>query len=574
MSKIIGKYPCLSCSSSDAMVLYENNDGTNTANCFSCETFFGSRALIKAGIIEDDGSMNARIYPQQSGKTVKDFTFNKLKEIQEEYPIRGFKERGIPKIVCEHYGVKVSYDSDGQIDSHYYPYDKNSYKIRELPKDFRWEGKASKKLFGQDKFNGAGRKLIITEGEIDALSVATASYNRYKKFYPIVGMSSASGTKALLEQRSWIRSFQEVILCGDQDEAGEKALREAAKIIGYDKVKIVKLPEGKKDANEVLIDPNANGKTILMEAIFDATKFVPSGIIAKEDIWTQLEEYNAKQSIPYPKCMHGVNKKIKGMRGGEITLFISGTGSGKSTMFREVMLELIENTEDKIGVISLEESPAETSRKLAGMALNRNPADQEIPLEELREGFDKVFQVNAEGEERIVLLDHQGSMNDESIIEKLEYMALNGCKYLFIDHITILVSEGVENLQGLEAQDKVMNDLLRIVKRYPDVWIGLISHLRKAPNGKKSFEDGKLPTMDDIRGSGSIKQISMDIIAFARNMNAESEDERNTIKMAVLKARFTGLTGPVEGSQFIHRTGRLQPLDFIPEDNDGDFTSI
>jgi len=78
--------------------------------------------------------------------------------------------------------------------------------------------------------------------------------------------------------------------------------------------------------------------------------------------------------------------------------------------------------------------------------------------------------------------------------------------------------------------------------------------------------------MDDIRGSGSIKQISFDIIAFARNMNAEKDVERNQIKMAVLKARFTGLTGPVEGARFNHKTGRLEALDFVPEDeDDGDF---
>ena len=215
------------------------------------------------------------------------------------------------------------------------------------------------------------------------------------------------------------------------------------------------------------------------------------------------------------------------------------------------MLHLLSNTEDKIGVISLEESPAETARKLAGMAIERNPAKEEIPIEELKVGFDKVF-----GSDRVVLLDHQGSINDSSIIDQLEYMCLTGCKYLFIDHITILVSEGVENLTGNEAQDKVMNDLLRLVKRHP-VWIGLVSHLRKAPGGGKSFEEGKLPSIDDIRGSGSIKQISFDIISFARNLTAQVERERNTIKMRILKSRYTGLTGTVKGAYYNYDTGRL-----------------
>jgi len=113
-------------------------------------------------------------------------------------------------------------------------------------------------------------------------------------------------------------------------------------------------------------------------------------------------------------------------------------------------------------------------------------------------------------------------------------------------------------LTGLEAQDKVMNDLLRLVKRYTDVWIGLVSHLRKVQSGTKSFEEGKLPSLDDIRGSGSIKQISFDIIAFARDMGAESEEIRNTILMTSLKSRFTGLTGKVEGLRYFSETGRLK----------------
>ena len=104
------------------------------------------------------------------------------------------------------------------------------------------------------------------------------------------------------------------------------------------------------------------------------------------------------------------------------------------------------------------------------------------------------------------------------IINQLEYMALSGCKYLFIDHITILVSEGADGLTGNEAIDKVMNDLLRISKQH-DVWIGLVSHLRKMQQTGKSFEEGHMPTVDDIRGSGSIKQISHDIIAFSRNLS-------------------------------------------------------
>lgn len=549
---VVRNQPCLNpeCGSHDARQVYE--DGTSY--CFSCRKAFKP---------QEEGE--EFVAHQQSTKAPDFFKSRLTPEEIKAYPTRGFKDRNVEKNVAEFFDVRVSYNADGEIDTHYYPYDDGqAYKVRKLPKQFSWVNK-SNGLFGQSKFNGAGKRLIITEGEIDALSMAQASMKKYGKIYPVVALSSAvMASKSLLESRDWIRSFGEVVLCLDNDDAGQKATEEAIRIIGIDKVKVAKLPC--KDPNEVLLK---HGHDRLLQCVFDAAPYVPSGIIGKEELWDALQNYNNAVSVPYPPCLAGVNTKLKGMRGGEITLFISGTGSGKSTILRETMLHLLETTESKIGVISLEESPAETARKLAGMAINRNPAKEEIPIEDLKVGFDEVF-----GSDRVVLLDHQGSINDNSIIDQLEYMCLIGCKYLFIDHITILVSEGVENLTGNEAQDKVMNDLLRLVKRHTDVWIGLVSHLRKAGSGKKSFEEGRLPSIDDIRGSGSIKQVSFDIISFARNLTAKDEKVRNSIKMRILKSRYTGLTGVVNGAYYEYDTGRLQGLDQIVEDEEEDFTSI
>jgi twinkle protein len=364
-------------------------------------------------------------------------------------------------------------------------------------------------------------------------------------------------TKSLLENREWLRTFGEVVLCFDNDEAGKKATDEAIKIIGIDKAKIVKYPKDCKDSNDVL---KKFGSARLLQCVFDSQPWSPAGIISKEDIWKQITERNALVSVPYPPCLEGINKKIKGMRLGEIALFISGTGSGKSTVVREIELHLLETTNDKIGVISLEESPGETGIKLSGMAIHKNPSHNEIPDEELKVGFDKVF-----GTDRVVVLDHQGSIKDDSIIDQLEYMCLIGCKYLFIDHITILVSEGADGLTGNEAIDKIMNDLLRLVKRH-NVYICLISHLRKVQTGGKSFEEGRIPSLDDIRGSGSIKQVSFDVIAFARDMNNAEEYVRNTICMAVLKSRTMALTGPVEGAVYNNVTGRLTAFNATAEE--------
>lgn len=548
MGKIVsGNLPCLdqiNCKSSDARRVYE--DGTSF--CFSCKSFFPK--VAGEVITREEGDR----YIAKARQKTPDDLMKELNEIK-SLPCRGFVERKISKTVCEFFGVKVSYNSDGQIDTHYYPYDGGSaYKVRELPKTFKWVSKSTS-LFGKDKFNGGGRKLIIVEGEVDTLTVAEVSQNRYGKIYPVVGLSSAVMTKSLLENREWIRSFGEVILALDEDTAGREALEAAIKIVGVDKAKIAKLPA--KDPNEVYLKFGAD---TLQQAIFDAAAYVPSGIIRKEALWEALVSYNNTPSHPYPECLEGVNKKTKGKRLGEISLFVSGTGSGKSSLMREILYDVLKTTDSKIGVIALEESPAETARKFAGLALNKNPAYEELSLDDLRPGFDEVF-----GDDRVIVLDHQGAETNDGIVSKIEYMALAGCQYIVLDHITIAVSEGSHGLTGLEAQDKMMNELLKVVKRM-NIWLGLVSHLRKTQGQGKSFEEGKLPNLDDIRGSGSTKQISMDVVAFARNMSHPDETVRNTIKMSVLKCRYTGLTGPVNGAAYDFKTGRLHGIDnFGPE---------
>ena len=265
------------------------------------------------------------------------------------------------------------------------------------------------------------------------------------------------------------------------------------------------------------------------------------------------------KSRPYPKCLTGLNDKLKGIRQGEITLFTSGTGSGKSTIVKEIVLDLLQDEENKIGLISLEESVGDTAEKFIEMTLNQKLDHDDNNLSELdlRQGFESVF-----ADERLVLLDHQGSVGDSTLTDKIEYMCLMGCKYLVLDHITIAVSEGSEGLSGNEAIDKVMSDLLKIVKKH-NIWLCLISHLRKAPGGGASFEEGKLASIDDIKGSGSIKQISFDIVAFARNLVADNATERNTIKFRVLKSRFTGLTGSAGAAIYNTKTGRLTSTDNV-----------
>jgi twinkle protein len=522
-------YPCR-CGSSDARKKYRDN----RSFCFACHKTFDL----------DGNPLEAKNFDSMPDGLTPAM-------IKSDMISRGFRERGITKTITTFFGVKVGYNSEGEIDTHYYPYDGGEcYKSRELPKQFSWikeKGKkSSESLFGKELFNGGGKRIVITEGEIDAMTVAQAYLLKYKKIYPVVGMSSAMMTRSLINSREWLRSFEEIILCLDNDEAGETATNEAVRILGVDKVKIAKLPL--KDPNKVFLEKSPED---LLSCIYNAARHIPSGIITKDEIWSRLANAVDTPVIPYPNCLGGLNDSLQGMRFHDIVLIVSGTGCGKSTVVREIELHLRETTEHRIGVIHLEETPEKCAVKLSSMYLNVNPANVKLELDQIKPAFDYLFE-----DDRLIVLDHQGSMKDGSIIDKLEYMCLMGCKFIALDHLTILVSEGVEGEKGNEGQDRIMSDLLKLVLKY-ELCIILIAHLRKTSNMQKAFESGEMPTLDDIKGSGALKQIPMDIIGLARDTTSGEIEVRNSVRISILKARETGNTGPTRGTFFDKETGRL-----------------
>jgi twinkle protein len=541
MGKLKSKGPCAACGSSDACATYD--DGSTW--CFSCSTYTAADGT-------DYGKTDNPHVPKPKAAPIN----------PQDLRSGALESRGISKAVAEHFGVKLAFDANGQPTKHYYPYEDGLWKIRTLPKEFTATGSLTEKLFGKDVCAKNGGKLVVvTEGEVDALTVAEAEWSASGKFLNVVSLSSAAvAEKAFLANRAWLRSFDKIVLWLDADEPGEKAQATAIKILGVDKVVIAGVA-GFKDANEVLKE---KGSTAVRSAVYEARKWVPSGILTPEALWEQLCSYEDQPSVPYPPCMKGVNEMTHGMRMGEIALFVAGSGLGKSTLLREVALHIAGPLKAKVGFIALEDSPAETARKLSGMLINKNPQFQKVPREELKDAFDQLF-----GTESISVYDHAGVQDESAIIDKVEYFAVNGYKYIILDHLTLMVSESQGKLGTNEATDVIMGKLLSVVKRH-DVWLGLVCHLRKVPASEgANYEEGAMPTMDSIKGSGSTKQISMTIVAATRATTAENAEERDLTKYAVLKCRATGLTGPAGATRYNRITGRLEFVEgstsFVPE---------
>ena len=420
---------CEPCGSSDANAVY--SDGSTY--CFSC------KKTNPSGTEETDIEFNV----VQSHLSLEEIS---------NLPIEGF--RNISKKVLYNAGVKIEYDENRNIISHFYPITVNkkvkAYKKRIVAtKDFRSIGRAEvPELFNQCN-SGKRKNLVITEGEVDCLSILEMLTKAKAQFDVVSIVNGAqSARRNIASNLEFINKYEKVFLAFDNDEHGIEAAKDVAHIIKPGKAHIVNSVH--KDANEALCKEQIDS---YLQDVWSAKTYKPDNFVSGEKIWDAFKERSTVKSIPYPDCLKGLNDKLFGMRLGEITLFTSGTGSGKSTVVKETILNLLNNTEDKIGLISLEESIGDTATKLIGMSINKNiRMPEDVTEEEARKGYEKVF-----GDERLILLDHQGSVADTSLLDRIEYLAALGCRYLILDHLTIAVSEGIDGATGNEAVDKVMS---------------------------------------------------------------------------------------------------------------------
>jgi twinkle protein len=550
--------PCPCGRSSDAFVIYDSGWG----HCFS-----GKCGGTNHKVDPDT------LYPEPSLSELKSTRKNtvSLEEIQ-SYESRGNAERRLLKNVAEFYGIKASTAPDGSVERFFFPsVDPGSntvsaYKVKN-PRDkkdtYIVGGKTG--LMGIEHFRNGGKRIVVTEGEEDCWAIQSANFLKYGKFYPVVHMGSASQTKNLLAERDTLLKFDEVVLWFDNDEEGNSAVEKAAKIIGYDRVKVVRSDQ--KDANDTLMLGTDMKKAAdqVVYLMLDAKPYNPAGIVRGSDTWLKFKSQKEMKFLPWPPFLSKLNSMTFGRAIPSITMLAAGTGVGKSSLLREDIMHVrtLKQPSEKIGGVFLEETVGETTQGLLSIALNKRvglPTTQTTEEEEY-EAWKSIF-VREDGEEDFLLIDHQGSVSDSSLLDKIEFLAVSGCKYIYLDHITIAVSEEKDNVNA--AIDHFMNRLLQLVQRH-QVWICVVSHLRKVKAGEDSFESGARIFEDDLKGSGSLKQVAYQTIALSRNKLDEDETQRHTTAVWLLKDRRTGSSGPAGYYRFDGTTGRLVEVEPVSD---------
>jgi twinkle protein len=489
--------PCNNCGSSDANSLY--TDGHYF--CFSCRTYTPAEGINHS----------------QSPRTMNN----------ENIELRGhpqaLRRRGISETTCRKFRIHRDGDtllfpyftSDGVI---------KGLKVKNKRKIFSYEGVSTDTLFGQHLFPATGKRIVVTEGELDAASCYEAMSG-----WPMVSLphGAASAKKDIQKQIPLFQGYEEIVLFFDSDEPGRKAAEDAAGVLPPGKVKIARM-EAYKDPSEAL---QAGDTEAIRKAIWDAKTYRPDGIIEGKTLLELVTTPQPPFDHEYP--FKGLNKKLHGIRYGELTTITAGTGAGKTSFVRHIAADLL-NKGESVGILELEASNRRTALGLMSTAVGKNFNIGEHDEQQLTSAFERSI-----ANWNVYLFDGFGSFDPSVIYNRIEYLASGlECRVIFLDHLSILLS----GLDGEERRmiDQTMTKLRSLVER-TGISLFLVSHLRRTNNDNHAHEEGGRVSLSQLRGSHSIAQISDNLIGLERDQ--QSDGGRGLTTVRVLKNRLFGETG-------------------------------
>lgn len=425
-------------------------------------------------------------------------------------------------------------------------------KIRMAGKNFRYIGDTkSAGLVFQDVWPaGCSSKIVLCEGEIDALSVSQAQENKYAVVSVPNGAQSAF--KACSASYEYLNSFKEIVIMFDMDEAGREATKDISKLFGS-KALIATLPE--KDANECLKQGHSK---VIVSAIWSAEPFRPEGVVTLNSLRDEVVK-PVEQGKPW--IYDTLTEASYGRREGELYFIGAGSGIGKTDFFLQQAEADIADGEG-VALFLLEQPVAETAKRLCGKHAKKrfHVPDETYSEEELLAAFDNL------DSSRAYLYDHFGSKDWDTIRDNIRWLAVSeGVKHFYVDHLTALVSHEDDERRALERITAEMSSIAQEL----GIYLYVISHL-STPEGKPHEEGGRVMAKH-FKGSRAIIYWAHFMFGLERDTQAEDEELRQVTTFRVLKDRYTGkATGLTFYLGYETETGILyeQPEDWTPPNSD------
>jgi len=248
-------------------------------------------------------------------------------------------------------------------------------KYRGLNKEFSQESGSAQVLWGQSFAKPP--VLIITEGEMDALSCRQAGLNSAVSVPSGAPMRVSEGKIDPSEDRKFgfvweakamLESMEKVILAVDNDDAGQALQEELARRIGKAKCWTVKYPDGCKDLNDVLVRHGAGEVKCVID---NAEPFPINGLFGADNYFDSVDEKYLNGQGKGVSTGYDCLNELYTIVPGQLSIVTGWPSSGKSNFVDQVCVNLAKQKDWRFMMASFENPPEEHIIKLCEIFLSK-----------------------------------------------------------------------------------------------------------------------------------------------------------------------------------------------------------
>tara|TARA_R100000951_G_scaffold90032_1_gene78171 strand:+ start:15759 stop:17399 length:1641 start_codon:yes stop_codon:yes gene_type:complete len=522
-----------SCGSSDGLQVWADENGEYNGYCFACGSYVAD-------------PYKGELAPNFVERTKKDIK-EQVAEIDGDWLARSIDERGLRAESLDYFDCRVGVsEQDGRTPKiAAIPIKRKgelvSYKMRLLDtkKMYSLGNGKEADLFGLDKALLTGAKrLFITEGEFDAVALFQTlkdqAGEKYKHFNPAVVSApngAGSAKRDILRHIDVIRkTFKDVVLCFDMDDAGKLAATEVGSV--FPEAMVADLPA--KDCNECLI--KGLSKQLKVAVMFNAVKPKNCKIIYGSEL-KEAAQKETPMGLSFP--WQSLTNLTRGERKGEVYYWGSGVKMGKSELLNALAVHKILNHGEKVFMAKPEEANAKTYKLLVGKAAQRIFHDPSIPFD--HKAFEEAEPLIGNN---VAMLDLYQHMDWDTVKRDIIFAASEGYTTVYLDPIT-----NFTNMVGsAEANELLVRMAAEASAMAMDhgLTIHFFCHLLAPAREKKPHERGGKILSSQFAGSRSMMRSCNYMFGLEGNKDPELEDEeRNQRQIVLLEDREHGSTGKV-----------------------------
>lgn len=440
--------------------------------------------------------------------------------------IEYLKSRGISEEVCRKYEITVRSDNPNIL---IFPFKDETGELRFIKyrnmhpaegQNKEWcEKDCMPILFGMNHCTEGGR-LVITEGQIDSLSLVEAGIENAVSV-PI-GMNAFTWVPHCWD---WLQRFSEIVIFGDYDK-GIITLADTIKTKFPKKTKVVRVQDylGRKDANDIL---KAAGTDALVNAVNNAEYTASSRL-------KDMSEVKSVNIENQPCINTGIseidNILTGGFHYGGVVVLTGKRGDGKSTMASQFVVEALAQNHNCL--IYSGELPNEQVR---------NWLDRQVVGKKDLTPLD-IDRVNAWYKGRLFVYDDSDITDDDNETEELieiieEAIIQKNCEMILLDNLMTAMEEGADTNDALyRKQSDFVGKMAKLARRLKVIII-LVAHPRKT-NADLSN--------DDVSGSADITNKASVVMTYTRITHNGDEPDPTVRSLSVTKNRLTGRLGSVK----------------------------